>query len=33
VSYPGNNPQLWEQGLNEFKSTLQKNVALTTVTH
>jgi len=28
-SYPGNDPQLWEPGLNEFKSLIAKNVALT----
>lgn len=27
-SYPGNNPAYWEQGLNEFKAAIAKNVAL-----
>lgn len=29
MSYPGNNPETWEQGLNEFKIILAKNIALT----
>lgn len=27
-SYPGNNPDSWEQGLTEFKDTIAKNLAL-----
>ncbi len=28
ASYPGNNPVLWEEGLTEFQSLINKNVAL-----
>ncbi len=28
-SYPGNNPEIWEKGLEEFKSMIAKNRALT----
>lgn len=27
-SYPGNNPDLWDEGLTEFKSLIDKNIAL-----
>lgn len=27
-SYPGNNPELWGEGLEEFRSIIQKNIAL-----
>lgn len=28
-SYPGNDPESWEEGLNEFKELIQKNIDLT----
>lgn len=28
LSYPGNDPDMWDEGLSEFRSTIERNIAL-----